>query len=74
MANRIAVLETNKGTIKFELLEDGRTENDGKFSSFGGKGLLRRRDFSSRDQKFYDSGRRSARRRLRRRIGLGRKI
>jgi cyclophilin family peptidyl-prolyl cis-trans isomerase len=74
MANRTAVIETNKGTIKFELLEQDAPKTTENFRLLAEKRLLRRRDFSSRDKRFYGAGRRPARRRLRRRIGLGRKV
>ncbi len=63
MANRTAVIETNKGTIRVELLEVGRAEDDRELHYVGRKRILRRHHFSSRDQRLHDPGRRSDRHR-----------
>ena len=74
MPNRTAVIQTNKGTIKFELLEEDAPKTTENFRLLAEKGYYDGIIFHRVHQRLHDSGRRSDRHGPRRRVGMGRKV
>jgi cyclophilin family peptidyl-prolyl cis-trans isomerase len=74
VANRIAVIETNKGTIKFELLEQDAPKTTENFRTLADKNYYDGVIFHRVIPNFMIQGGDPPRRRIRWRIGLGRKV
>ena len=74
MANRTAVIQTNKGTIKFELLEEDAPKTTENFRLLAEKGYYDGIIFHRVYQRLHDSRRRSDGHRTRGRVSLGWKV